>query len=137
MDIQEALRWVFRAAHILAGTHSCLFAGRSLSQGMNLDLVPVSKEGATPVVCRILDYTKTKYLKKKTQESNKAAKKFLAPKGLQLRPNVGEHDLDTKLARVRKFLQKGHRIDVVTKVRTASWKMPKCSSLFQPFPAFS
>jgi translation initiation factor IF-3 len=88
--------------------------GRERAQALGMDLVEVAPE-ARPPVCRILDYGKFKYL-----ESKKAAKGTkTAPeiKTVQMRPKTDEHDLETKLKRAAKFLERGDKVRFVMRMR--------------------
>lgn len=77
----------------------------------NLDLVEVAPN-ADPPVCKIMDYGKFKYrASKKIQESKKKAKLFQL-KEVKLRPSTDDHDLDTKIKSIRKFLEKKNRVKV-------------------------
>eukprot|EP00937_MAST-01D_sp_MAST-1D-sp2_P002345 g2345.t1 len=78
-----------------------------------LDLVAVAAT-ADPVVCKIMDYNKEQYLRRrKASEAKKAQKtKVLPTKEIKLRAGIGDHDLDTKLRQGRNFLLKGHPLNV-------------------------
>ena len=74
-----------------------------------LDLVEISPT-AKPPVCRIMDYGKFKYeegKKERTAKKNKSATKV---KEIKFHANVGDHDYDTKLRRIREFLGEGNRV---------------------------
>ncbi len=82
--------------------------GRAEESG--LDLVEVAPN-AKPPVCRIMDYGKYKYDLKKQTGAKK--QKVHTLKEIKFRPNIGQHDLDVKVNRIREFLTEGHK----TKVR--------------------
>ena len=67
-----------------------------------LDLVEVSPDSKPPV-CRLVDYGRYKYLQKKNARKSKPN----PVKEVKLRPNIGRHDLDVKMERLRGFLQDG------------------------------
>ena len=76
-----------------------------------LDLVEVAAT-ATPPVCRIIEYSKFKYdLEKKERESKKHQKqgKF---KEIRLKPNIDEHDFETKVKQAVSFLKKKDKVKV-------------------------
>ena len=70
-----------------------------------LDLVEVAPT-ANPPVARILDYKK--WLFQREKEEKKTPKSTL--KELQVRPNIGEHDLQVRISRAEKFLKSGHKV---------------------------
>ena len=76
-----------------------------------LDLVEISPS-AKPPVCRIMDHGKYRY---DQNRKNKAARKQQhahAVKEIKFHSNVEEHDYQTKLGRIRQFLDKGHKVKV-------------------------
>jgi translation initiation factor IF-3 len=81
-----------------------------------LDLVEVAPN-ADPPVCRIMDYGKYKYeASKKEQEARKKTKAFQL-KEIKLRPHTDEHDLNTKIKSLRKFLEKKNRVKLTLMYR--------------------
>lgn len=87
--------------------------GRELADTAGLDLVEVVPS-ARPPVCRIMDYGKHKYEESKKQRSRPARTEI---KTITLRPKTDTHDLETKLAHARKFLEGGHRVKFVMRMR--------------------
>lgn len=76
-----------------------------------LDLVLISDKGEV-AVAKIIDYGKFKYERKKKESENKKNQKQVETKEIRLRPNIGQHDLDTKVKHARAFIEKGHRVKV-------------------------
>jgi translation initiation factor IF-3 len=75
-----------------------------------LDLVEVSPT-AKPPVCRILDFGKFKYAQRKKEAGSHHKKGGL--KELRVRPAIDKHDLEYRLDAGRKFLEEGHKVQVV------------------------
>ena len=75
-----------------------------------LDLVEVSPT-AKPPVCRILDFGKFKYAQRKKEAGSHHKKGGL--KELRVRPAIDKHDLEYRLDAGRKFLEQGHKVQVV------------------------
>ena len=76
-----------------------------------LDLVEVAST-ATPPVCRIIEYSKFKYdLEKKEREAKKHQKQGRL-KEIRLKPNIDEHDFETKVKQVISFLKKKDKVRV-------------------------
>jgi translation initiation factor IF-3 len=86
--------------------------GRAEAEKRGMDLVEVAAN-ARPPVCRIMDYGKFKY------ERSKASTKSKQPslKTVQLRPKTDDHDLETKLNRARRFLERGDKVRLVMRMR--------------------
>ncbi len=81
-----------------------------------LDLVEVAPN-ADPPVCRIMDYGKYKYeVSKKEQEARKKTKAFQL-KEIKFRPHTDEHDLNTKIKSIKKFLEKKNRVKLTLMFR--------------------
>ncbi len=76
-----------------------------------LDLIEVSPN-AKPPVCKILDVGKYKYeLEKKNKESRKRQAN-LTVKEMRMTPKIQEHDYQTKLNHIKKFLDHRHKVKV-------------------------
>lgn len=90
----------------------------TLAQYAGFDLVLIN-ENANPPVCRLIDYRKFKYeKKKKKKESQKKQKESnLEVKEYRLSVKIDKHDFDTKARNVSKYLEKGHRIKVTIRFR--------------------
>jgi translation initiation factor IF-3 len=74
-----------------------------------LDLVEISPD-AKPPVAKIVDWGKYNYQRTKQQQKNKKAAKALEMKQIRFGLKIGEHDLDIKMNKVRKFLETGHKV---------------------------
>lgn len=74
-----------------------------------VDLVEVASN-ATPPVCRLMDYGKYRYELRKQKSAKK--QKDQSVKEIKFRPNIGIHDLDVKMNRMREFLEAGHKTRV-------------------------
>lgn len=81
---------------------------REIATEAGLDLVEVSPN-VRPPVCRIMDYGKLQYEKKKKQSSNHKASQL---KQIRLRAKTGQHDIDTKVRQARKFLERNDKVKV-------------------------
>ncbi|WP_084058899.1 translation initiation factor IF-3 [Desulfacinum hydrothermale] len=68
-----------------------------------LDLVEVAPN-ADPPVCKIMDYGKFKYLQSKRSQEAKKKQTVIQVKEVKVRPKTDEHDIQTKLRHIRRFL---------------------------------
>ena len=73
-----------------------------------LDLVEVAPNERPPV-CRIMDYGKFKYEKKKKTNKGQSHTKT---KEIRLRPKTGEEDIRTKIRQAEKFLANKDKVQV-------------------------
>ncbi|MBK7642060.1 MAG: translation initiation factor IF-3 [Planctomycetes bacterium] len=81
-----------------------------MAEVAKLDLVEVSPM-AKPPVCRILDFGKFKYAQAKKERGHHSRASQL--KELRVRPAIDKHDLEYRLDAGRKFLEQGHKVQVV------------------------
>lgn len=83
----------------------------SMADAQDLDLVEISPK-VNPPVCKIFDYKKFIYDRKKKQKEikNKAAK--VVVKEIRLGPNTDDHDFNFKLKHAIKFLEEGAKVKV-------------------------
>nr|WP_279593804.1 translation initiation factor IF-3 [Pseudodesulfovibrio sp. S3-i] len=76
-----------------------------------LDLVEVAPN-ADPPVCKIMDYGKFKYQQQKKLQEAKKKQTVIKIKEVKFRPKTDEHDYQTKLKQIVKFLDGGDRCKV-------------------------
>ncbi|KAK3266139.1 hypothetical protein CYMTET_25219 [Cymbomonas tetramitiformis] len=97
------------------GGHEVLSLAKALREAENLELDLVEVDpNADPPVCRLMDYAKARYDKRRRRQGKKAAsKRSQVVKEVRLGVRISEHDLTTKLNTVKKFLEKGMRVKVV------------------------
>lgn len=90
----------------------------TLASYAGFDLVLINDNPENPV-CKLMDYNKFKYEKKKKQkESQKKQKENNAEtKEYRLSPNIDIHDFNTKLNNAKKYLEKGHKIKLSIRFR--------------------
>lgn len=82
-----------------------------LAEEQGLDLVEISPT-ASPPVCKIVDYKKFLYEKKKKQKEIKAKSAKIVVKEIRLGPNIDDHDFNFKLKHAIKFLEEGAKVKV-------------------------
>jgi translation initiation factor IF-3 len=91
-------------------------AAQRIADDLELDLVELSPN-ASPPVCKIMDYSKFVYEKKKKEKLNKKNSKATKLKEITIRPAINEHDYQTKLKHARGFLEKGDKVKIMIKMR--------------------
>ena len=87
-----------------------------LAETYNLDLLCVSKTSKIPV-CKILDYGKYRFESQKKAKENKKNQKQIETKEVQLSPQIGIHDLETKARHAERFLADGKEVRIVLRFR--------------------
>ena len=89
---------------------------QAVADDFGLDLVEVSPN-SNPPVCKIMDYGRYKYEQtKKKQEAKKKQTQFQL-KEIKVRPKTGEHDLQTHLGHIRKFIGNKDKVKVTVMFR--------------------
>ena len=83
---------------------------------LNLDLLCVAPN-ATPPVCKILNYGKYRYEQQKKAKESRKNQVRIEVKEIQLTPQIGLHDMETKARAARKFLADGNKIKVGVRFR--------------------
>jgi translation initiation factor IF-3 len=89
-----------------------LYQAIQMAEDVGLDLVEVGAT-ATPPVCRIMDYGKFKYQRKKRQQEARRRQVVVQLKEVKIRYKTDDHDLGTKLRQAREFLAEGHKVKFV------------------------
>ena len=91
----------------------------SWANEMGLDLVEISPK-AVPPVCKIIDYQKFLYNRKKKQKELKAKTQKTVIKEIRFGPNTDDHDFDFKLRHAKKFLEEGSKVKAYVQFRGRS-----------------
>ena len=79
------------------------------AEELELDLVEISPN-ADPPVCKIIDYKKFIYDRKKKDKELKAKTAKTVIKEIRFGPNTDDHDFDFKVKHAKKFLEEGEKI---------------------------
>jgi len=82
----------------------------------NLDLVEVAPL-ANPPVCRVMDFAKYLYAKEKQERENRQHQRHTQLKELRFRPQIDDHDYQTKMRSLLKFLKRGNKVKVTVMFR--------------------
>ena len=82
---------------------------QKMAQDQGLDLVEISPQ-ADPPVCKIIDYNKFLYEKKKKEKEMKAKSKVSEVKEIRFTPNTDDHDFDFKSKHAENFLKDGNKV---------------------------
>jgi translation initiation factor IF-3 len=94
--------------NVTVGIYSIQDALR-MAQEQQLDLVEISPQ-ADPPVCKIIDYNKFLYEKKKKEKEMKANSKAAEVKEIRFTPGTDDHDFDFKARHAEGFLKEGNKV---------------------------
>jgi translation initiation factor IF-3 len=83
---------------------------------VGLDLVEVSPT-ADPPVCKYLDVGKFRYEAQKKANLARKSQKTQEIKEIKMRPNIDDHDYDTKMKAIHKFIGEGDKVKVTLRFR--------------------
>jgi translation initiation factor IF-3 len=83
----------------------------------SLDLVQVSPTDANPVVCKLLDYGKHLFDKKKSISSAKVKVKRNTTKEIKFRPSTDVGDYNIKLKKIKSFILDGDKTKISVRFR--------------------
>lgn len=87
-----------------------------MAQEAELDLVNVAPQ-AKPPVCRIMDYGKYRYEQSKREKEARKNQKTVQLKEVRFSSNIEDHDVNTKLRNVKKFLSNGDKVKLSIRFR--------------------
>jgi translation initiation factor IF-3 len=83
---------------------------------VGLDLLEISPN-AVPPVCKILDYGKYKYEQQKKANEARKKQKVVEIKEIKVRPNIDDHDYETKMKQMKGFISEGDKVKVTLRFR--------------------
>ncbi|OZA59099.1 MAG: translation initiation factor IF-3, partial [Sphingomonadales bacterium 39-62-4] len=83
---------------------------------VGLDLVEVSPN-ADPPVCKFLDVGKYRYEAQKKANLARKSQKTQEIKEIKMRPNIDDHDYDTKMRNVIRFIEDGDKVKITLRFR--------------------
>jgi translation initiation factor IF-3 len=95
-----------------------MFTREAIEQAaeVGLDLVEVSPN-ADPPVCKFLDIGKYKYEAQKKANIARKTQRTQEIKEIKMRPNIDDHDYDTKMKKVFDFIGEGDKVKVTLRFR--------------------
>ena len=83
----------------------------------SMDLVQVSPHGSDPVVCKVLDYGKHLFNKKKSISSSKGKLRKTGIKEIKFRPSTDVGDFNIKLKKIKSFILSGDKTKISVRFR--------------------
>lgn len=86
-------------------------AANRLAMSYSLDLYCVAPN-ANPPVCKILNYGKLRFERQKEDRLARKNHKISEIKQIQLTPQIGVHDIETKARKAHEFLDEGDKVQI-------------------------
>ncbi len=87
------------------------------AKNSSIDLVQVTPSDADPVVCKLLDYGKHIFEKKKNISSSKVKVKRNTTKEIKFRPSTDIGDYNIKLKKIKSFILDGDKTKISVRFR--------------------
>lgn len=84
---------------------------QKLANSKHLDLVKIAPQ-AVPPVCKIMDYGKFKFEQAKREKEARKNQHVVNIKEIRISLSIDNHDLETKINHVTKFLKSGDKVKV-------------------------
>mgnify|MGYP001187865766 CR=1 FL=1 len=81
------------------------------------DLVQVSPDSATQIICKIMDYGKHVFEKKKNVSSSKNKGKRISLKEIKFRPSTDTGDYNIKIKKIKSFILDGVKTKITVRFR--------------------
>ena len=94
-----------------------LLSALDAAKKSSLDLVQVSPSDANPVVCKLLDYGKHLFDKKKSISASKSKVKRNTTKEIKFRPSTDIGDYNIKLKKIKGFILDGDKTKISVRFR--------------------
>ena len=87
-----------------------------IAKEKGLDLVEISPM-TNPPVAKIISFDKYRYQEEKKWKKQRSMQKTQEMKQVQISVREAEHDLGVKAARVNKFLDEGHKVEILLNLK--------------------
>jgi len=95
-----------------------------LALNSELDLVEIASQ-AVPPVCKIMDYGKFCFERKKKEKEAKKRQHVTEVKEVKFSVNISDGDMDTKIRHVLKFLSDGNKVKICVRLKGREIRYPK------------
>jgi translation initiation factor IF-3 len=94
------------------------------AQEAGLDLVEVAAQ-ATPPVAKIMDYGKFRYEQSVHEREARKKQQHQTLKEIKFRPKIDQHDYQTKVGHVQRFLRGGDQVKITVMFRGREQSRPE------------
>jgi translation initiation factor IF-3 len=97
---------------------------RARAKDQGLDLVEIAPN-ARPPVCKIMDYGRFTFEQDKRAKEAKRKQHRVETKEVKFRPNIGDHDFETKVRMAERFLKDGYHVKLTIMFRMRELRRPE------------
>lgn len=94
------------------------------AEEFELDLLCVAPQ-ANPPVCKIVNYGKYRFEAQKKAKEAKKNQKIIEIKEIQLTPQIGQHDIETKVKAAINFFEDGNKVKVGVRFKGRQMSHPE------------
>ena len=94
------------------------------AKALDLDLVEVAPQ-ASPPVAKVMDYGKHLYEQERAEREARKQQRGGGQKAIRLRPKIEDHDFETKVRQIRKFIEDGHSVRIQIMFRRREMRRPE------------
>jgi translation initiation factor IF-3 len=101
-----------------------LYEALKMAEEAGLDLVEIVPNSSPPV-CKVIDYGKYRYDQTKREKENKKSQHHVKVKEVKVKPNIGVHDLQTKIRHARDFIEEGDKVKITCQFRGREMMHPE------------
>jgi translation initiation factor IF-3 len=105
-----------------------LYEALAKAEQEGLDLVEISPNSVPPV-CKIINYGKFRYDQTKREKESKKAQHQVKVKEIKLKPNIDDHDLQTKTKHAKDFIAKGNKVKITCTFRGREMAHPEIGEI--------
>ncbi len=88
-----------------------------IAESKSLDLVQVSPKNVKPPVCKLLDYGKHIFNKKKSSSNSKQKTRKNSMKEIKFRPSTDIGDYEVKIKKIKSFILSGDKTKISVRFR--------------------
>ena len=94
------------------------------AKALELDLVEVAPN-ANPPVAKVMDYGKHLYEQERADREARKQQRGGGQKAIRLRPKIEDHDFETKVRQIRRFIEDGHSVRIQIMFRRREMRRPE------------
>ena len=95
-----------------------------LAKEIGLDLVEIVPK-ADPPVCKLMDYGKYRFEQSKKEKESRKKQHVIRVKEIRFRPGIEDHDFQTKMSKLRKFLEEKNKVKATVMFRGRQMAHPE------------
>ena len=95
-----------------------------MAKEIGVDMVEIVPK-ANPPVCKLMDYGKYRFEKSKKEKENRKKQHTIRVKEVRFRPGIENHDFQTKMGKLTKFLEDKNKVKATVMFRGREMARPE------------